>query len=253
MTAFTFRRPIDGGQIYVKTGGEKPRATQSCVGFHGVFRTVTHEHKINSMFKQNILRDYQRAKDGGLGNTALNVSTKMDGNPNFLTPSVKPADLKTTALNFNAAVGICRDGTSEDTLHKNALKAQLIALLDKLADYVEANSNNDPEIMASSGFTLASMSKTTPAPVGTVSINAVTNAGAGALNLDMNYGDNVWGFEVQTSIAPNVWVAAGYYTDPNDVTPSSLTAGQMYALRVRVHGSKNQVSDWSDVVSHMAI
>jgi hypothetical protein len=44
-----------------------------------------------------------------------------------------------------------------------------------------------------------------------------------------------------------------YYTDPNDVTPSGLTPGQMYAFRVRVHGSKNQLSDWSDVVSHMAI
>ena len=150
-------------------------------------------------------------------------------------------------------MGVCQDGTTEDTLHKNALKAALIALLDTLADYVEANSNNDPEIITSSGFTLASTSKTTPAPVGTISINAINNASAGALNLDMNYGDNVWGFEVQTSTAPNVWVAAGYYTDPLNVTVTGLTPGTLYALRVRVHGSKNQISDWSDVVSHMAI
>lgn len=205
------------------------------------------------MSKYHILRDYQRAKDGDLGNTALNVAAKLDGNPAFLNPPVKPADLKTAALNFNVAVGVCQDGTTEDTLHKNALKAALIALLDTLADYVEANSNNDPEIITSSGFTLASTSKTTPAPVGTISINAINNASAGALNLDMNYGDNVWGFEVQTSTAPNVWVAAGYYTDPLNVTVTGLTPGTLYALRVRVHGSKNQISDWSDVVSHMAI
>jgi len=107
--------------------------------------------------------------------------------------------------------------------------------------------------MASSGFTLANTGKTSPAPVGTVTIKAVTNSAAGSLNLDMTYGPNVWGFEVQVSTAPNVWVTAGYFTDPRNVTATNLTPGTMYALRVRVHGSLNQVSDWSDVVNHMAM
>ena len=205
------------------------------------------------MAKYHILRDYQKQKDGQLGDTALNVAAKMTGNPAFSTSPIKPADLNTAALNFNVAVGVCQNGTTQDTLHKNALKAALIAMLDTLADYVEANSNNNPETITSSGFTLASSGSVSPAPVGTVSITAVTNAGSGALNLDMAYGPNVWGFEVQVSTAPNVWVAAGYYTDPRNVTATNLTPGQMYALRVRVHGSKNQISDWSDPVSHMAM
>jgi hypothetical protein len=32
-----------------------------------------------------------------------------------------------------------------------------------------------------------------------------------------------------------------------------LRINPLYNIRVRVHGSKNQVSDWCDVVSHMAI
>jgi len=50
-----------------------------------------------------------------------------------------------------------------------------------------------------------------------------------------------------------VWVAAGYFTDPRNVTLVNLTPGTMYNIRVRVHGSSNQISDWSDPVSHMAI
>jgi hypothetical protein len=211
------------------------------------------EQQLKIMAKNHILRDYQRQKDGELGEKALHVGAMMTGNPNFKTPTVTPGDLTTAANNFITAVGVCVDGTSQDTIHKNALKKALIAMLDTLADYVESNSNNDPEVMASSGFTLANTDKVTPAPVGTVTIIAVTNSGAGCLNLGMSYGPNVWGFEVQVSSAPGVWVPAGYFTDPNNVTPSNLTPGTMYAIRVRVHGSKNQVSDWSDVVNHMAM
>jgi hypothetical protein len=205
------------------------------------------------MAKQHILRSYQTQKDGALGETALHVSASMTGNPNFLKPPIIPGDLATQANAFIVSVGVCQDGTSQDTLHKNALKKALIATLDTLADYVEANSNNNPEIMASSGFVLASTTAVTPAPVGGVSINAVTNPASGSLNLDTACGSHVWGYEVQVSAdGGKTWVAAGYFTDPRDVTPTNLTPGTMYGIRVRVYGSLNQVSGWSDVVNHMA-
>lgn len=205
------------------------------------------------MAKHRIRRIHSRQRDGVIGGTALNVAAKMDGNPAFLDPKVKLADLKMAAQNFNDAVGVCQDGTRKDTLYKKALKAALIAMLDTQADYVEANSNNNPVTIASSGFPLANRGKNSPVPVGTVSINALINFGPGGLNLDMAYGPHVWCFEVEVSITPGVWVPAGFFTDPRNVTPSGLTPGQMYAVRVRVHGSKNQVSGWSDVVSHRAM
>jgi len=205
------------------------------------------------MAKQHILHDYIHYPDDALGEFALHVATEMNGNVNFLNPPVKPADLQTAANNFIAAVGVCEDGTTQDTLHKNNLRAALIALLDLLAAYVELNSNNNPETMKSSGFNLASTNPSKPAPVGTVSIGSVANVGAGTLQLALVMGPNVWGMEVQVSTTPNVWVAAGYFTDPRNVTPTNLIPGTMYALRVRVHGSFNQVSEWSDPVSHMAM
>ena len=205
------------------------------------------------MPKYHLLHDYNEMGDDALGDQALHVADKMDGNPNFINPPIKAADLRTAANGFIAAVAVCRDGTTQDTLHKNALRAALMAMLDQLITYVELTANNNPEVMKSSGFNLASTTSTKPAPVGDVTIAGVTNPATGSLGLILDMGPNVWGVEVQVSTAPGVWVAAGYFTDPRNVTPVGLTPGTMYAIRVRVHGSKNQVSDWSDVVNHMAM
>jgi hypothetical protein len=113
------------------------------------------------------------------------------------------------------------------------------------------SSKNDPQLLASSGYNLASNSPVKPAPVATVAITGMTNLGGGSLNLDLDMGPNVWGVEAQVSTSTGTWVPAGYFTDPRNVTPSGLTPGMTYSIRVCVHGSLNQVSIWSDPVGHM--
>ena len=205
------------------------------------------------MAKNHLLHDYIPLADAALGDFALHVAAQMDGNASFPNPPVTPAALKLANNDFLAAVAVCQDGTKQDTLHKNNLRNALIALLDQLVTYIELTAKNDAEVMASSGFNLASTGKANPAPVGTVAIASVTNSGTGSLNLSLTIGPNVWGIETQVSTAPNVWVAAGFFTDPRNVTLTGLTPGTNYAIRARVHGSLNQLSDWSDPVSHMAI
>ena len=205
------------------------------------------------MPKYHLLHDYSQLPEDGLGDFALHIAASMDGNPKFPNPKVKPADIKAAALAFQASLATCQDGTRQDTLHKNGLKAALIALLDQNLADVELTANNNPEILKSAGYNLANPAAgSKPAPVGTVSIIGVTNAGSGSLNLALDIGPNVWGVEVQSSLNNGPWMPAGYFTDPRNVTPAGLTPGQMYNLRVRVHGSYNQVSDWSDAVQHMA-
>jgi len=205
------------------------------------------------MAKYHLMHDYTQATDGNLGDFALHVSVQTNGNPNFPNPPVKPADLAAAANEFIAAMAVCDDGTTQDTLHKNHLRAALIALLDELSTYVELTAKNNPEVMTWSGFKLANTAVVKPAPVGTVAIIGVTNPASGSLNLALDMGPNVWGIEVQISTAPNVWMPAGYFTNPRDVTPVGLTPGTLYGIRARVHGSLNQVSAWSDPVSHMAM
>jgi len=205
------------------------------------------------MPKYHLLHDYIQLGDAQLGNFGLHVASEMDNNPNFTNPKVKPATLKAASQAFLDAVAVCQDGTKQDTIHKNILRDQLIALLDQNLADVEITALNNLEVLQSSGYKLANYGASKPAPVGTVSITAVRNVAGGGLNLTLNMGSNVWGVEVQVSIANGVWVPAGYFTDPRNVTPTGLVPGTMYAIRVRLHGSYNQVSEWSDPVSHMAI
>jgi hypothetical protein len=212
------------------------------------------KRKLNGMAKYHLLHDYQQMGDDGLGDFALHIATEMTGNANFPTPKIKPADIKTAALAFQAAVAVCKDGTKLDTLHKASLREALILLLDQNLADVELTAQNNPEVLKSSGYNLASVGGgAKPAPVGTVAVTGVTNIAGGSLNLSLDMGSNVWGVEVQVSSVAGTWVPAGYFTDPRNVTPTNLTPGTMYAIRVRVHGSSNQISDWSDPVSHMAM
>jgi hypothetical protein len=217
------------------------------------FHKATNQEKANQvMAKYHLLHDYIQLADAPLGDVGLHVAAEMAGNANFPNPKVKPADLKAASQAFLDAVAVCQDGTKQDTIHKNNLRDALIVLLDtNLAD-VELTAQNNPEVMKSSGYNLANSGGAKPAPVGTVAITGVTNIAGGSLNLTLDMSSNVWGVEVQVSTASGVWVPAGYFTDPRNVTPTNLTPGTMYAIRARVHGSYNQISDWSDTVSHMA-
>lgn len=205
------------------------------------------------MPKYHILHDYTQLADSVLGEFTLHVAVGLTGNTHFPNPPVTAANLTLAANAFIAAVAKCVDGTTQDTIAKNVLRAALIADLDADVVYVELNSNNNPEVMASSNFRLANAHPVKPAPVGSVLLQAIVNEGSGSLHLILTLGPNVWGIEAQVSTAPGVWVPAGYFTDARNVTLTNLTPGTLYAVRVRVHGSFNQVSPWSDPLSHMCI
>ena len=203
------------------------------------------------MPKYSILRSYTQMPDAPLGDFSLHVATAMTGNANFTTPPVTPAALTTAANSYISSLATATNGTPLDTANKNALQTALIGLLDQLADYVELTSQNNQTKLLSSGFSLASTSRT-QAQVGTTAILSVTNLATTKLELELQVADNAWCYIVQTSTAPNVWVTAATFTNPHDAVLTGLTPGQTYAIRVAAMGSGNQQSEWSDVVSHMS-
>ncbi len=204
------------------------------------------------MAKNHILHDYQQLSDGLLGDFALNVASKLGGSTYAASPVVA-GDLTSAANGFTAAVGTALTGSPADTLFKNTQRAALIGMLDKIVTFVELVANNDPAIMINAGFSIASTSRSAQVPVGTVSIASVDNAGTGNLKLSLTMGPSVWAIEVQTSVGGAAFQPAGIFTDPRDITVKGLTPGTVYTCHVRVYGSHNQVSDWSDPVSHMAM
>jgi hypothetical protein len=201
--------------------------------------------------KNHVLRDYSTKTDGQLGDFALHVATSLTGNANFTTPPVTPAALTTQATGFNTAVSACVNGTPAQTLTKNTLRAALVATLDQLAAYVELTANNDPQKIISSGFNLASTTRTAQVP-GMTSIMSVTNVASGKLGLELEVADNAWAYVVEYTALPNGAVKTATFTNAHEVTLTGLAPGTTYSMRVQVMGSGNQVTEWSNTVQQMA-
>jgi hypothetical protein len=201
--------------------------------------------------KNHVLRDYSSKTDGQLGDFGLHIATSLNGNATFTTPPVTPAVLTTQSNGFNTAVSACVNGTPANTLAKNTLRAALIATLDQLATYVELTANNDPQKIISSGFSLASNQRN-PAVPGMTSILSVTNVASGKLDVELSVADNAWAYIVEYTAQPNGAKLTATFTNPRDVTLTGLTPGTLYFIRVQVMGSGNQVTEWCDVVQHMA-
>jgi hypothetical protein len=202
--------------------------------------------------QQHILRDYAKMMEGNLGEFALNIAGKMDGNAFFPTPKVTPKQLTDKANEYIAALANCVDGTSADTAHKNKVKAELIALLDTLADDVEFTAQGNQEMLASTGYDLTNPTAVSPAPVGTVTITNVNNVATTKLGLDLNVQGNVWAVLVQTMTAPNVWVTAAVFTDLKNAVVPNLVPGTVYTFRACAMAASNQQSEWCEPVSHMS-
>jgi hypothetical protein len=204
-----------------------------------------------AIMKNRILRDYSGKADGQLGDFGLHVATSMTGNVNFTSPPITPVALTTESTGFNVAVAASLNGTQADTLAKKVKREALIATLDQLASYVELTALNDAQKILSSGFSLASTSRTPLAP-GMTSILSVANVASGKLGLELAAADNAWAFVVEYTALPNGVTQHKTFTNPHEATLTGLTPGTMYSIRVQVMGSGNQVTEWCDTVQHMA-
>jgi hypothetical protein len=203
------------------------------------------------MPKYSVLRNFGRLTEGSLGDFGLHIGTKMTGNTNFTTPPFPIPSLITATNNFNTSVAACVNGTPLDTVNKLNLATALLALLNQLATYVELTANNDPAKILSSGFSLASTSRTPLAP-GMTSISAVTNVASGKLGLAVAVADNAWAYIVEyTNLTTNA-VKTLVFTDPHGMVLTGLTPGVNYSIRVQVMGSGNQTTEFCDAVTHMA-
>jgi len=201
--------------------------------------------------KNKILRKYRKLTGAPLADKSLLVAGKITGNPNFKEPDVDPALMTTTANQLLAATVKADGGTTEDIAHKNALEEVVKGQLDTQANYVENIAQNNAEIILSSGFDLANQTHS-PALVTGSSITGVTNVASTKLGIEVAIDPNAWAYEIQTSAATGVWGHWETFTDPHDIVLINLVPGTLYGIRVRVHGSGNQRSEWSEPVTHMA-
>src|ERR1700674_1672048 len=111
------------------------------------------------------LDGFSNVLDGDVVSRGTNVQTNMTGNPNFPTPPVDLAALKTKIDSFSALIAEGLDGSKKVIAEKNKQREAVIKMLRALARYVELTCNNDMAIFQTSGFQPASTTKTQTPPL----------------------------------------------------------------------------------------
>lgn len=107
-----------------------------------------------------ILSTYKILRDSDTITQGYRVVEKMENNPIFPDPPPALADTKKLLPELQSAVGNAKGRDVEAVARKNKLKAQLIALLALLADYVTAACKGDRLNLLSSGFPISGASST---------------------------------------------------------------------------------------------
>jgi hypothetical protein len=105
--------------------------------------------------KLKIKRTYRYASDMNALRTGNRVSASTKENPSFPNAGPIQSKLDKTCQEFTLSISMA--GRNDRTLAsaKNDKKAELIGLLDEMADHVMAVSNGDSTMLLSSGFDIA--------------------------------------------------------------------------------------------------
>jgi hypothetical protein len=154
---------------------------------------------------------------------------------------------------FDEALARSLEGGKEATANKNAKRAALVALLRRLASYVQVTCGGDLTVLISSGFPIQ---KPQRQPIGvlpppsnlTVSFGA--RSGELAATANSGAGAAIFNWRLTTATAPEV-VLQSEQTTAGRCTFGDLTPGVVYNIRVNVVGAAGP-SDWSEPVPHMA-
>src|SRR5581483_10553239 len=114
-----------------------------------------------------------RVKTGYAGVSDKDVATQgiavVDGltnNAKLTNPPVKPEDLKAAVATYASLIAAVPDGGKKAVVARNKQREVVVKMLRQLGHWVEANCDNDPEILKSSGFQQAvTPVRTAPQPL----------------------------------------------------------------------------------------
>jgi hypothetical protein len=180
----------------------------------------------------------------------LNADKGLTGNPNFPTPPVDLAAFKSGIDTLSTLVTDAADGGKKAITAKHKQRGVMEKQYTQLGHYVEAASNDDPAIFATSGFVPAPP-RVPPQPLPPASIEWIDRgpvAGQVVVKVKkvpkaISYGLQ-YAAVVTPGTLPTSWTALAL-PGSKKVTVSNLTPGANYAFQVRALGRLGY-TNWSD-------
>jgi hypothetical protein len=166
------------------------------------------------------------------------------------TLPVTQAALQTARDDFGAAMAAADMGGPPATADKNNKRDALIALLRKLAGFVNENHGNDLAKLLASGFEAASTNRA-QTQLEKPNIRDLKHGTSGQLIARVDAIRNARNFEAQFALigaggTPGPWQSAGLFGDSRAIPINGLTPGAEYLIRTRAMGGLSGSSDWSD-------
>lgn len=201
-----------------------------------------------------VLVGFTHAPDPVLVETAGGVLKCMTDNPAFPEPPVTMQALEAAINEFSASLAAQMQGGMMATAHKKNTREALVALLRRLAAYVQTHCNGDLATLLSSGFQAANPSRAQQQLAKPI-VPRLTNGISGQLIAKIKPVPNAKCYETRyAAVAPNG--AAGPFlpgdiaTDSRAIAINNLTPGTMYEVQIRAVGGSTGYSGWSDPTQH---
>ena len=178
----------------------------------------------------------------------------VTGNTHFPTPFPLLTELTEATEMFNNAYTKAEDGSKEDTVNKNNMRAEYEYLLKKVARYVETESNGDEASIVSAGFDVPKK----PDPVGPLNnptglvVRYGMNSGEVIIECDPVKNSRMYDFQfTQSPVTPNsVWTNVS--CTKRKVNVNGLSRGVEYVFRVAGMNS-DPSRNWSEPVSKLVV
>ncbi|PYS20201.1 MAG: hypothetical protein DMG11_30265 [Acidobacteria bacterium] len=138
---------------------------------------------------------------------------------------------------FTAALAALPSGGVHATADKNKKRRELVALLRKLASYVQGNCNDEITTLLSSGFQAASTARA-QSPLTKPVIAVVDNCHSGQLVVDVKKVVNARTYELEKATigpdgAPGPWQQGGLFTGSRDASQRSDARYHLCGSRAR--------------------
>jgi hypothetical protein len=204
--------------------------------------------------KIKALDGFSKANDNDVINRGIAVQTGMNGNPNFPTPPVDLAVLKTNIDSLSTFVSESLDGSKKVIAQKNKQRDTVTEMLRLLARYVEVACKNDMAIFQSSGFEAASTTKVRAQALSETVRSIEHGANSGQLIVRIKGIPKALTHEFRYTVlangVPGTWTTIMVSSTRAPLALSSLNPGSTYAFQVRAL-NKDGYTDWSDSVTFM--
>jgi hypothetical protein len=202
---------------------------------------------------------YGVLSDKDVATQAVAVVDGMTNNPKLTNPPIKPEDLKAQVESYASLIAAAEDGSKKAITERKKQRAVVVKMLRQLGHWVEANCNEDPAILASSGYQpQATPVRTPPQPLdGPPSFKVENGPNSGQVVLrGKSVPKAVSYFPRYAAIGsdgkPGSWTELAPVSVIRSIVVNGLTPGTTYAFQVRALGRAGY-TNWSDSVIRISL